>query len=117
MGKLKRLISRVENIVEVECPISIEELSDRQKDYPLLEPRKFARIYGDLLYTPINFFYKGKIHMLQVNFCKNPFCKWFGLSQERFNSVSNKPYRYRLSGSPRDESQSYKCNEDKTGKS
>ena len=36
---------------------------------------------------------------VQYNDCTNPFCESFGLPQERFTTVKNKPYRYKLHGS------------------
>lgn len=40
---------------------------------------------------------------IQLNFCTDPFCDNFGLPQERFINAPNKPSRYKISGSKRND--------------
>lgn len=51
-------------------------------------------------------------HEFQVNFCTNPYCRWFGRPQKRFGNIRNKPYRYKLVGSDHSESKRIECNPD-----
>lgn len=73
MAKLKRLAQPTDDIVVVKEPLSSEELLDRQLDYPLLNPRRFARKYNKL-FDPIEFTFNGEINTLQFNYCTNPYC-------------------------------------------
>ncbi|WP_243526665.1 hypothetical protein [Bacillus pseudomycoides] len=115
MAKLKRLAHSSDNIVSFMDPLSSEELLDRQLDYPLLHPRRFARKYNKL-FDPIEFTYKGEDHTLQFNYCTNPYCSWFGLSQKKFEEIKNKPSRYKLSSRGKDKDDTIVCNLDPTEK-
>lgn len=42
----------------------------------------------------------------------NPFCKWFGHSQKRFENAPNKPHRYKIVGSQKHGNQAIACNPD-----
>ncbi|MFC4802122.1 insertion element protein [Neobacillus sp. GCM10023253] len=98
MTKIKRLSAKTDNIVNVLSPVSQEEILDRIKNYPLMEPKKFAKRYHHHVYLPTSFIWNGKQYDIEYNFCINPFCKWFGLPQKRFENVKNKPSRYKLGG-------------------
>lgn len=113
MAKLKRLAQPTDVIVVVKEPLSSEELLDRQLDYPLLNPRRFARRYNKL-FDPIEFTYKGENHILQFNYCTNPYCSWFGLPQKKFDEIKNKPSRYKLSSRGKDKDDAIVCNPDPT---
>ncbi|NPV90949.1 MAG: insertion element protein [Firmicutes bacterium] len=106
-SKIKRLAKKEDKIAEVICPLTDEEIRQRHTDYPLLAPNIFAKKYRHILYRPVNFLIHGIPHEIQVNFCNNPYCSWYGLDQYRFEDVPNKPYRYRLKGS---ESKDIRCN-------
>lgn len=110
MSKLKQLLPNGKDIVEVECPIIDDELLDRQLQYPLLSPIKFAKRYQDMLFKPNHFSWKGQYYEVQYNHCTNPFCESFGLPQERFTTIKNKPYRYKLTGSKNNRAKKIHCN-------
>ncbi|MFC0213802.1 insertion element protein [Paenibacillus chartarius] len=113
MAKLKRLATTEDNIVTVERPITDSEIHSRRSgDYFLLTPLKFANKYRDVLFRPVNVHWNDKIYQIQMNTCTDPFCKWFGLPQQRFETVKNKPSRYKLIGSLKHGSQSIVCNPD-----
>lgn len=101
-----------DGIVLVQSPIPSAELSQRANDYPLLSPNQFAKKYGKQLFQPVSFRWNVKEHQIQYNFCTNPFCKWYGLTQTKFSSVKGKPSRYRLVGSTKSNSKKIKCNPD-----
>lgn len=63
-----------------------------------MKPKLFAKKYVDNLSKPVEIIYKGETHKIQVNFCSNPFCKWYGKEQFHYNNFKGKPHRYRLSG-------------------
>jgi len=98
MSKLKRLATLSDKIVDVDNPFSLEDISERNKDYPVLSNSKYATKYSKSLFLPVKFRLNGEEHSIQYNFCINPFCKWFGKSQTRFSTVKYKPYRYKLVG-------------------
>lgn len=98
MAKLKRLITKEDNVVLIHTPVSDEELKDRMEQYPILSPKQFGTRYNHMLFLPSDFTWNGSTYKIQFNFCTNPFCKWCGQDQHRFESVKGKPSRYRLSG-------------------
>jgi hypothetical protein len=95
--KLKRLATREDSLVVVHSPVSNEEMLNRIKDYNLLTPKQFGTRYKDLLFMPVEFTWNGQTHFIQYNHCANPYCKWCGLPQQKFD-VKGKPSRYKLSG-------------------
>ncbi len=99
MRKLKRLATTVDEVVTVHPPVSDEELNSRQTNYLLLSPIAFAKKYRNSLFQPVQIEYQSEPHQLQVNFCMNPYCHWFGLPQTRFENARYKPYRYKIVGS------------------
>ncbi|MDF2672543.1 MAG: hypothetical protein K0R09_808 [Clostridiales bacterium] len=108
MAKLKRLIVKEDTLVKIIPPISKEDIENRDKDYPTLSPVAFAKKYRNTLFKPVTISINDTIHNIQLNYCDNPFCKSLGEPQVRFNSVKNKPFRYKLAGS--DESKKIICN-------
>ena len=88
LRKLKRIAEK--SGIEIEEPISSGELKSRQADYPALAPNQFAKKYRSQL-QPIKLNLDGKVFEIQLNSCANPYCKWFGMPQERFESVKHKP--------------------------
>ncbi|WP_456279296.1 insertion element protein [Bacillus sp. AK128] len=110
MPKLKRLLPSDKDVVEIDIPVSEDETLDRQLQYPILQPNKFAKRYHKHLYAPVSFKWEGKEYSIQANHCTNPFCESFGLKQERFDAIKNKPYRYKLKGSSKNGTKSIFCN-------
>lgn len=103
-----------DRIIEIQRPISDSEIHSRQADYPLLAPVDFAKKYRDVLFRTVSLGYEGEYHNIQMNRCDNPYCKWFGLEQHRFESAKGKPSRYRLSGAKGGTSHAIVCNPDPT---
>jgi len=112
---LKRMATAQDQIVKISYPYTDELLAERDELYQTLTPNAFSKYYRNLWYAPVDFSYLEKIHSLQMNFCTNPFCKWHGLEQERFETVSNKPYRYKLAGSVVGDVDRFVCNPDRLG--
>jgi transposase-like protein len=98
LAKLQRLVTKEDGIVVVHKPISDEEIKDRKKQYVLHSEKKFASRYNHMLFLPVEFSWKGQKHQIQYNFCTNPFCKWCGQDQLKFETIKGKPSRYKLSG-------------------
>lgn len=107
MTKLKKLVSKESSVLSIEMPITETEIESRYKDYFLLSPMRFSNKYKGLLFAPISFTYQNKSYKIQMNTCVNPYCKWFGMPQERFLNIPNKPSRYKL-----DDDSKIKCNHD-----
>lgn len=115
MASLKRLAKKKEYGISIDPPLNSEEIAERKVKYKELEPKRFSRRYNELLYRPVTFTMDGKRHEIQYNFCTNPYCKWHGLSQEKFENVKSKPSRYRLSGRGEDRTNRIICNDDPIG--
>ena len=99
LSKLKALAKYSDDsIIAVECPITDEEVESRDINYPLLSPVKFAKLYRDLVFRPVKITINNIDYLIQVNYCDNPCCQWFGEVQERFIQAPNKPYKYKLGG-------------------
>lgn len=46
------------------------------------------------------------------NFCTNPFCKWCGQEQVKFETIKGKPSRYKLEGGGKNSQKKLRCNPD-----
>jgi transposase-like protein len=112
LTKLKRLALLDDPIYEVQRPISDSVLHSRKIDYPLLSPGAFAKKYRDVLYRGVSLAHEGKYYKIQMNHCDNPYCKWYGLDQHRFETIKGKPSRYRLSGARSGQDRAVVCNPD-----
>lgn len=98
MAKLKKLINKGDSEVNVICPLSNEDISQRQTEYSLLGEVDFAKKYRGLLYKEVTLNIEDKECRIQANFCTNPFCRWFGLTQHKYEDIKGKPSRYKLVG-------------------
>lgn len=87
--------------IEIDNPVSDDELKSRLLEYDKLTPKKFNTNRTKNAFTPITFKYKGLLNEIQFNACINPLCKNYGLPQERFE-IKSKPYRYKIAGSSGD---------------
>lgn len=109
LAQLKRLATGDDSIVEVPIPISEDEIKERAIQYPLLNPRRFATKFSSSLFEPVEVIWGDKTYHIQMNFCTSPYCKWFGLDQQRFDT-KGKTSRYKLSGTGN--SKTIYCNPD-----
>jgi|SRR5690625_1840459 len=82
MVKLKRLATQDDEIVKINPSISNEKMEDREKQYDLLTPKRFATRYNKSLFKPTTFTFSGTKKLVQYNYCINPFCHNFGKEQE-----------------------------------
>ncbi|MGG3937254.1 insertion element protein [Micromonospora provocatoris] len=112
MANLKRLATKEDNVVNVLSPLTMDEITNRNKDYQHLTPKQFGTRYSQLLFQPVGFTLNGTEHRIQYNHCANPYCLWHGLPQLKFET-KRKPSRYRLTGSGTEKS--IKCNPDPKG--
>lgn len=113
MAKLKRLATKEDLLVDVLSPLSVSEIKERTNDYDLLTPKRFGTKYKDLLFTSTEFVVDGTMHQIQYNHCSNPFCRYHGMPQTKYDT-KGKPTRYKLTGTSNHKS--IKCNPDPTGK-
>lgn len=118
MTFFKRLAEDKDNLVDIEIPISAEEISKRNIDYNTLPPDNFNKRHRVLLttsrYLPVSFLYQGTRHSIQYNHCTNPFCACFGQDQRELkknDTKGRKHYRYRFSGSAKLDEKTIMCNE------
>ncbi|WP_339315247.1 hypothetical protein [Paenibacillus sp. FSL R10-2734] len=95
---LKRLSTIDDSLVHIENPIHEDEINNRHSDYVLLSPQQFAKKYRSLLFKPLKITHRGQVFEINVNHCLDPFCKWYGLPQKKYNDVKGKPSRYFIDG-------------------
>lgn len=100
MAKIKRLVNRTDHFVEIEVPVTEDELLERKELYEKLPPNRFATKFRDTLFRPVNVRLKGKVFVIQMNSCINPYCSNLGLPQMKYN-VKGKPQRYKLDSDSR----------------
>ncbi|MBT2672323.1 hypothetical protein J7E95_15975 [Streptomyces sp. ISL-14] len=87
MSKLKRLATKEDNIVVIESPITRTELSEREKDYPLLFSSDFAKKYRDPLFQHVKFHFKGQPFLIQFNRCTMGISSLYFLSKIDRNKI------------------------------
>ncbi|MFU8690881.1 insertion element protein [Rossellomorea sp. FS2] len=95
MAKLKRLVDRNDNLIEIEVPVSDVELQERKELYEKLPPNRFATKFRSTLFRPVKTRLKGQEFVIQMNCCMSPYCSNFGLPQVKYD-VKGKPQRYTL---------------------
>lgn len=110
MAVYKRLLTPQDQCLDIEFPISSQELQLRKTEYPILTINRFSFNRAKEAFEPIKFNWKGQTFDIQLNSCLNPLCKNHGLPQERFN-IKSKPYRYKLNGSNYEKA--IQCNPDR----
>ncbi len=110
---MKRLATRADGLVKAESPVDETELQSRSADYSILNPKQFAQKYRSAMFSPVKCSLDGEEYEIQVNFCTNPFCRWYNMPQHEFDALPRKPHRYTLSGSSDVPGQAViKCNVD-----
>lgn len=62
MTHLKRLPNSDDMFITVDCPLSPAEIADRETDYPILTPKRFARRYRYSTFKPVRINLRGKEH-------------------------------------------------------
>lgn len=96
MSKMKRLAQQSDTLIQIEPPITPDDLDQRNSLYHLLEPKEFKSQFQQQVYRPTEFTMDGKKYAIQMNHCANPFCKNHGLEQIPYKGKNS---RYRFSGS------------------
>jgi hypothetical protein len=88
LSKLKELANETSLDVSTICPYPDKELEQMYKDYKALSPIDFGKKYRYLIFSPSYLVEQSKSSPVQMNYCNNPFCKWFGLPQKKFENVN-----------------------------
>lgn len=95
MSQLKKLSTPEILGIHTQGVFSDELIKIRDKEYQTLSNIEFEKKYRHLLFTPGIFGLNGKQYSIQLNYCANPFCKWYGQHQLRYET-KNKPSRYKM---------------------
>ena len=103
----KRLLQPYEQSVDILIPVSVDELAKREKEYPLLTPRRFGFNRTNDAFKPVSFSWKNHTFDIQYNMCANPLCKNHGQNQVQY-AIKGKPSRYKITG--RDFNKRIVCN-------
>ncbi len=77
-------------------PFSHELIKQRDKEYFEKSNIDFQKDYRDYLYAPTLLEIGKEKYYIQLNYCNNTFCKWYGLSQVVYTGLKYKPSRYTL---------------------
>lgn len=87
-------------MVNIKIPYTEQELIARENEYETLSDKQFAKKFRNLAFREVDFKFNNdnNIHSIQMNFCTNPFCKWFGLPQKKYTDIRGKPSRYKFEG-------------------
>ena len=96
MKKLMKLATFDDLNIVCHSPFSEEDNEQRDKEYFALPYDKFKKKYRHLLFVPSVIDINGVSYELQFNKCYNPFCKWYGLNQKKYNEIKSKPSRYKI---------------------
>lgn len=92
----KRLANFKDLNIKCYGPFSDEFIEQRNKEYYEDSNVAFQKNYRNFLYTPAMIEIEGEIFDVQLNFCNNTFCKWYGLPQMMYDNIKFKPLRYTL---------------------
>jgi len=95
MTQLKKLSTPEVLGIQTQGAFSEELDKIRDKEYTALSNIEFEKKYRHLLYALGILTYKEKEYSIQLNYCANPFCKWYGQPQLRYD-INNKPSRYKM---------------------
>ncbi len=110
MRKLTKLATSNKVNIKNTIPLTEDEIKNRHSEYISMPNDKFRKKYRHHINTAITMEFMGKPFELQLNKCYNPFCKWYGLPQYKYDSIKSKPSRYKLGSTYNDEVKLY-CNE------
>ena len=101
MKQLQKLVDNEDSNVKVKSPLTIQEMIDRKKDYKTLSDKEYARKHSKgLAFKEVQLHIGEEVHSIQLNVCVNPFCRYFGLPQHKYENVKYKPSRYTLDVGP-----------------
>lgn len=93
---MKRLAKTEEIKIDCSGPFTDDEISDRDDEYPILSKTQFAKKYRKHVFVPATITIDKCVHPINFNFCANPFCKWYGQPQVKYNTLKHRPSRYKL---------------------
>ena len=79
-------------------PFTDADILRRHGEYEVLSETEFQKKDRALVYKPATITIDGKTSEIQLNHCYNPFCKWYGLPQQKYMNIKSKPSRYKLTG-------------------
>lgn len=96
MSQLKKLSTPETLGIQTHGAFPEELHKIRDKEYTELSNVEFEKKYRHLLFIPSSLSLNGHQYSIQLNYCANPFCKWYGQSQLRYEAIKNKPSRYKL---------------------
>jgi hypothetical protein len=114
MKSIKKIATSNNINIEVHPPFNQEVVENRHKEYHTLSNIDFRKNYRGYIYEHSAMLLKNEEIQFQFNKCYNPFCKWYGLPQKKYENVKSKPSRYRLVSRAKDNGivfASFQCND------
>lgn len=113
MKKLMKLATSDKLQVCCMGPFTDTDIKNRDADYYTTAYDNFRKSYRHHLFTPVTLLISGVTNELQFNKCYNPFCKWYGMMQKKYDNIKSKPSRYKIDGNEKDgiQVQRIRCND------
>ena len=98
LKKLTKLATYKDLDIHITPPFSKTLINERDMDYKSLSDDDFKKKYRQLLFEPILLKIDEVEHRIQLNYCYNPFCKWYSLPQKKYGGIKGKPSIYKIIG-------------------
>lgn len=102
LKKFKKIANSDEVNITCISPLPNSVVEERNKEYPLLSDTEFKRKYRNYLFIPAILKINNIEYKIQINYCNNTFCKWYGLPQRKYNELKSKPSRYKMQQTDRE---------------
>lgn len=96
LKKFKKIAQSNDLDIEVVSPFSEDIIEARNKEYYSLSNIDFKKNYRNYVFTPAQLKIANEQYEINLNFCNNTFCKWYGLPQKKYENIKRKPSRYIL---------------------
>jgi hypothetical protein len=96
LKKFKKIALSDDLDINVVSPLSDKVIEAINKEYFSLSNIDFKKNYRNYVFTPAVLKIANEQYEIDLNFCNNTFCKWYGLPQKRYETIKGKPSRYIL---------------------
>lgn len=100
---MKRLVDKDNSFVSIEPNLNMEEFDQRNQDSQLMEEKAFSTKRANYyLYNPVKLKIKNEEVNIQMNYCTDPLCKWYGTEQATVSGKTRDKQKYVLNASDKD---------------
>ncbi|MDF2699951.1 MAG: hypothetical protein K0Q49_1507 [Haloplasmataceae bacterium] len=97
---MKKLVDKESSFVSIEPNLDLEEFNQRSQDALLMDNKEFASKRNEYYpYNPVKLKIKNEEVTLQMNYCTDPLCKWYGTEQAIMDGLTRDKKKFTLNGS------------------